>query len=697
MTRKRAIDLTEADGLDNEKRIRLLGIIDRLRELGISENVSLPQLVVVGDQSSGKSSLLEGLTGLSFPVASDLCTRFATQIVLRRAPAGEEEAKITIIPGPTSRLDETLNQRLLAFERTLSAGDFGCQEFEDIFDEAATCMGVPGPKTTNLEEVGKRFSDDILKIELSGPDHRHLSVVDVPGLFHNPTRFQTEEDRTIIRNLIEGYITDKRTIILAVMDARNNLANQEVFSMARAADPAGKRTVGIITKCDALQKGDEAGVLRIAKNEVEHLTHGWFVVRNRSTQEIQDGVTIDGRHRTEKHFFSTMQPWTELKKDRVGISALKSFLGHLLYGHIRSEFPAVVTDIERLSLETQKELEILGPSRQTTGEQRRFLTRISSVYQDEVNKALKGSYSADLEALSPLKLRMHLRQHADDFAKNMSRSGHLKVFRTTRDAEDPEFRRRRRADDQESIYDWIRHFYLESRGSELPGTVNPILLENLFRQQSSPWREIAVKYIEKAASAAHSYNENILADILPDDDVKEKLRKILSPSEKETYKQAHKQLLSILNDERGGILQTVNHYYADTLSSIRQERVMARLENLGLHDGLMQLDMSKVLQGVHLSNEDQAVFDIHDILKAYYKVALKRFTDNVVIQVTERYILGNGGLVKMLSPDFIGDFEEDRLTEIAGEKFSTASRRNDLVSKAARFKEALEIAKQAVL
>lgn len=46
-------------------------------------------------------------------------------------------------------------------------------------------MGVPGPKTTNLEDVEKRFSDDILKIELSGPDHRHLSVVDVPGLFHS--------------------------------------------------------------------------------------------------------------------------------------------------------------------------------------------------------------------------------------------------------------------------------------------------------------------------------------------------------------------------------------------------------------------------------------------------------------------------------------------------------------------------------
>lgn len=44
------------------------------------------------------------------------------------------------------------------------------------------------------------------------------------------------------------------------MDGRNNLANQEVFRMARAADPTGSRTVGVVTKCDALQSGEEDGV-----------------------------------------------------------------------------------------------------------------------------------------------------------------------------------------------------------------------------------------------------------------------------------------------------------------------------------------------------------------------------------------------------------------------------------------------------
>ncbi|KAJ5982388.1 hypothetical protein N7451_012488 [Penicillium sp. IBT 35674x] len=150
----------------------------------------------------------------------------------------------------------------------------------------------------------------------------------------------------------------------------------------------------------------------------------------------------------------------------------------------------------------------------------------------------------------------------------------------------------------------------------------------------------------------------------------------------ETYDQAHGQLLTIVNDERGGILQTVNHYFTDTLSLIRQKRVIARLECLGFQDGYA-FDMKTVLKGVHLSNEDQAIFDIRDTLKAYYKVAMKRFMDNVIAQVSERYILREGGPVKTFPPDLIGGFEDDMLTEIAGENFSTASRRNDLVSTAA--------------
>lgn len=91
--------------------------------------------MVVGDQSSGKSSLLEGLTGLSFPVAADLCTRFATQIVLRRTAEEDAGVRITIIPGPLAQANDELKAHLLGFERKLRLHDFGRAEFKDIFDQ----------------------------------------------------------------------------------------------------------------------------------------------------------------------------------------------------------------------------------------------------------------------------------------------------------------------------------------------------------------------------------------------------------------------------------------------------------------------------------------------------------------------------------------------------------------------------------
>ena len=74
-----------------------LKTVDRLFATGAGEYISLPQIIVVGDQSSGKSSILEGLTKLPFPRESELCTRFATQIVFRREQV-QRSISVSIIP-----------------------------------------------------------------------------------------------------------------------------------------------------------------------------------------------------------------------------------------------------------------------------------------------------------------------------------------------------------------------------------------------------------------------------------------------------------------------------------------------------------------------------------------------------------------------------------------------------------------------
>ena len=94
--------------------------------------------MVIGDQSSGKSSLLEAITGLSFPIASELCTRFATQIVLRRSPEAESLVTVSILPGPTARDDEERKAKLQAFGRTLETVSLDADEFAKILDEVCT-------------------------------------------------------------------------------------------------------------------------------------------------------------------------------------------------------------------------------------------------------------------------------------------------------------------------------------------------------------------------------------------------------------------------------------------------------------------------------------------------------------------------------------------------------------------------------
>lgn len=74
-------------------------------------------------------------------------------------------------------------------------------------------------------------------------------------------------------------------------------------------------------------------------------------------------------------------------------------------------------------------------------------------------------------------------------------------------------------------------------------------------------------------------------------------------------------------------------------------------------DAYNKVTLSQLKRMTHLSNEDQAVYDIHDILKAYYKVALKRFTDSAVLQVVERCYFSLDGPVMLITPEYIENFQ----------------------------------------
>ena len=108
----------------------LLEAIDKLFELNICEYGALPQLLVIGDQSSGKSSVLEGLTGNPYPRASTLCTRFATQITFRRAPV--QKTAVSVIPAANTQPEYA--EKLRKWKKD-DLQESNSQAFEEILRE----------------------------------------------------------------------------------------------------------------------------------------------------------------------------------------------------------------------------------------------------------------------------------------------------------------------------------------------------------------------------------------------------------------------------------------------------------------------------------------------------------------------------------------------------------------------------------
>jgi hypothetical protein len=146
--------------LQSKDERRLLDVVDKLRRTGLNGTIELPQLVVCGDQSSGKSSVLEAITEIPFPRKAGLCTRFATEIILRREPKPSVTVKIV----PSKHRPEDQQRKLAAFNRSMAY----MNQLPDLIDAASQEMGLGKVGASNA------FSRDVLSVEICGPDRPQL-------------------------------------------------------------------------------------------------------------------------------------------------------------------------------------------------------------------------------------------------------------------------------------------------------------------------------------------------------------------------------------------------------------------------------------------------------------------------------------------------------------------------------------------
>lgn len=276
------LDIAQLESLQSKGQAELLDIVDELRNRGVSRYISLPQLIVCGDQSSKKNSVLEAISGVPFPVNDGLCTRFATEVILRRAP--EKTASVKVIPAADASPEHKEQVREFG-KSSLTHG-----EIPALISEAKVVMGLTGNST---------FSRDVLQLEISGPKLPHLTLVDLPGLIHHPNKEQTEVDVKIPKELVKSYMKEPRSIVLAIVTASNDTSNQIVLEFAKAADPDGSRTMGIITKPDALLKGspNESTFFSFASNQVTYFKIGWHVLRNADYNQKKARISTGMRWR----------------------------------------------------------------------------------------------------------------------------------------------------------------------------------------------------------------------------------------------------------------------------------------------------------------------------------------------------------------------------------------------------------------
>lgn len=725
----------------------LLRKIDKLREKNIGKHVPLPQLVVVGDQSSGKSSLLESLTGIPFPRDVELCTRYATQITQKRDDVSRVE--VSIIPGPNAT---DAHKRHVEGYRTdaLSPDDFRSR-FPSILQEVNTRMGIrmrpssnshtpdelasdgytsddsfgqqTQPAAHTAPQVGSVFSEDVLKIEICGPSVDYLTVIDVPGIFRNPDEgVTTREDMAMVRNMVRWYIQDSRTVILAVLPCNIDIANQEILTMAEEYDPNGERTLGILTKPDLVpEQSSKQAVCNIVRGKKKQLTLGYYVVRSRGADQ---GDSEFGRR--EDMF--KQAPWNALPPERVGVRALKARLAELLGHMARREFPKLRKEIVGMLQDAEREQNTLGPSRKDEHEQRRFLSGIAGRFQERVRQALEAQYAGDNAFENSIQLRLvtQVVNLADAFGQEFEDMAVLREFETPEEAEENEENEEESSGanailefaeaidpedypDLESIisheYDvsepeggimtWIRELYTRSRGMEL-GTSNSAVWVSAWREQSSKWPSMSKAFMSKIVVAIHRFITAALNDACLDPNVREELWSTILDELLRRYKAGMEAAEFLVSAERDTKPYTLDQHFNQSRQRWRGERVADRLQLLSFQEEFTSQTVVTIDQVRNAtekkSNLEDVVEKLHDDLSAYYGIARKRFVDNLLNQaVNYRLLFGPSTPLGVLSQEWVIGLRPDQLEAIAGESPSIREYRERLARKIVDLTEAKEI------
>ncbi|KAL8064113.1 hypothetical protein ABFS82_01G070000 [Erythranthe guttata] len=300
----------------NDKIRPLLDTIDRLRHLKVmQEGIQLPTIVVVGDQSSGKSSVLESLAGISLPRGQGICTRVPLIMRLQNHPNPNPEIFLEF-NGKTVPTDE-----------------------ENISDAISLA-------TEEIAGKGKGISNKPLTLVVKKNGVPDLTMVDLPGITRVPVHGQPDDIYEQISKIIMEFITPEESIILNVLSAGIDFSTCESIRMSQKVDKTGQRTLAVVTKAD---KSPEGLLEKVTADDVS-IGLGYVCVRNRIGDESYEEARAE-----EARLFDTHRHLSKINKSIVGIPVLAERLVKIQATIIVKCLPGIVTKInEKLTANVEE-------------------------------------------------------------------------------------------------------------------------------------------------------------------------------------------------------------------------------------------------------------------------------------------------------------------------------------------------------
>lgn len=312
--------------------------------------LSLPRLVVVGTQSSGKSSVLNTVMTMDIlPTGKNMVTRTPLDIRLHKLKA----------------------------QVTEGWAEFGRYDGAEWVTEKKISIKVPTPTEEQIQEIrqfimyktvqlagdGMNVSDKPIILKIYSPYVPNLSLTDLPGLtmVAQVDRGQPADIKEKIDELVTNYIKQPRTIVIAVMQARSDMETDLGLALIKKYDTKGQRTIGVLTKPDLMNYETHVGEYlsgSISKNLM--LTYGYYVVRNRSDKDAKDMDIFKGFDMEKAYFADHYEYRKDIYKARVGSANLTSNLNKILVSAISELIPSVMSEITALEMKLNKKLDKMG-------------------------------------------------------------------------------------------------------------------------------------------------------------------------------------------------------------------------------------------------------------------------------------------------------------------------------------------------